>query len=141
MPSPNARNEVPAMAGTSRYQADASGEEWLDDRQGFGSRSIVQLWNRRKGLILAVFLAIMAGVAAWISLSPPTYEAVVKIFVKRAPIETLGGDRDTPAAGADVVNRTFARRSRYSAAGICSKTSLQRAVSRRYPAHRTRAHG
>jgi uncharacterized protein involved in exopolysaccharide biosynthesis len=49
--------------------------------------------------MLIVFVSIVAGDISWIALSPRAYESVVKIFVKRARMETLGGERDTSTTG------------------------------------------
>src|ERR1700744_198054 len=58
-----------------------------------GLSTVSKLWKRRKYLMSAVFLLVLAGNVLWIAVSPRAYESVVKIFVKRARIETLGGDR------------------------------------------------
>ena len=125
------RNAISTGPGTIHYASDGLEEDdWSDDTQAAGLHSVVQLWNRRKALILFVFLAIVGGIVTWIFLSPRTYEAIVKIFVKRARIETLGGDRDTSSAGPADVSESDIRseieilRSRDLLEGVAARSGL-----------------
>jgi polysaccharide biosynthesis transport protein len=125
------RNAVSTTSGTIHYPGDGPDDDgWPDDTQTAGLHSIVQLWNRRKAIILLVFLAIVGGIVIWIFLSPRTYEAIVKIFVKRARIETLGGDRETSAAGPADVSESDIRseieilRSRDLLEGVAARSGL-----------------
>lgn len=125
------QNAVSTGSEAIHYASDGADEDsWLDDPQAAALHGIVQLWNRRKAIILLVFLAIVGGIVTWIFLSPRTYEAIVKIFVKRARIETLGGDRDASAAGPADVSESDIRseieilRSRDLLEGVAARSGL-----------------
>jgi uncharacterized protein involved in exopolysaccharide biosynthesis len=91
-----------AQGGIIRGPIEETFQDWTaSDRTGVGLNTIVQLWTRNKLIMKSVFLIIFAATIAWLFITPPTYEAVVKIFVKRARIEGLA-DRDTAAPRAEV---------------------------------------
>ena len=91
-----------AQGGIIQGPTEEIFQDWTaSDRTGAGLNTIVQLWKRNKLMMKSVFLIIFAATVAWLFIAPPTYEAVVKIFVKRARIEGLP-DRDTVAPRAEV---------------------------------------
>jgi uncharacterized protein involved in exopolysaccharide biosynthesis len=103
-------NEKPGTWSVTPYSAESTlPDHWPEDRAGIGVHSLVQLWSRRKTILISVSLFVLTCTAAWIIISPRSYEAVVKIFVKRARIETLSGDRDTSAAQSTDVSESDIR--------------------------------
>lgn len=105
-----------------------------DSRRGgtVGLPNISKLWRHRKGLMVLVFVLILGASLLWVAFAPRAYESVVKIFVKRARIETLGGDRvasDTSPAEvseSDIRSEIEILRSRDLLEGVVFKCGMVR---------------
>lgn len=88
-----------AQGPRPRYPLDLCRQNyWPDDSRGLGFHRAADLWKRRKRLIVIVFALIIGATLAKAFLTPRSYEAVLKIFIKRARIETLGVEADTTNA-------------------------------------------
>jgi uncharacterized protein involved in exopolysaccharide biosynthesis len=73
-------------------------ERWLEDDSESASQRFQGVWQRRKALIVSLFLAIMSITAAVVFFTPKSYESVLKIYIKRDRFETVSMDRD-PGTG------------------------------------------
>jgi uncharacterized protein involved in exopolysaccharide biosynthesis len=102
MPSNNDLDEILRLQGAMvQYPFEATGpKDWRDGAGGTAWQHVVNVWNRRRVLIISLFLIIMAVACARVLTTPRTYESVLKLFVKRPQIESLLSDKNAAAEGA-----------------------------------------
>ncbi|MGA8594326.1 MAG: Wzz/FepE/Etk N-terminal domain-containing protein [Bryobacteraceae bacterium] len=110
MQSPDDIDELLQLQGAMvQYPFEARPGRWPEGNRGSVLQHVLGLWRRRRAIITLLFLLVMAGTLARAFLTARVYEAVLKIFIKRARIETVAMDGSGSAEGGNETNESDVR--------------------------------
>jgi uncharacterized protein involved in exopolysaccharide biosynthesis len=110
MRSPDEIDELSRLQGAVvQYPFEARSEPWPEEGGATFVHRAIDLWRRRAVIITSVFVIVIGAALARLFFTPPSYEAVLKIFIKRARIETLAMDQSTAGGGGSESNESDVR--------------------------------
>jgi uncharacterized protein involved in exopolysaccharide biosynthesis len=82
-----------------QYPFEARSDPWPEEGRSTFLHRAIDLWRRRAVIITSMFVIIIGATLARLFLTPPSYEAMLKIFIKRARIETPAMDQTAGSGG------------------------------------------